>query len=233
MSIGDIGYTFRKQFDVGWYTGKVITIWPEAAKGKDRRCQYNDGDEEDLSLRELQILAKLESAPPEKKPTRKSSRSRNGNKTNIKSFVAGTPHANGGDDPVTSTPKEGTSEAPPANDRMRAAEGLAGLQSSATPRPEEAVTDASQTVGDLMRIPGTETKEADTRKDMEGDAVLFKMKGAPDPRLCCIEYYPEGSGAQEVMVEGKPALGAAGSTETVTPKLIVPRGSVNYEIEGC
>ena len=37
-----------------------MKIRPGAAKGKDRRCRYTDGDEEDLSMRELQTLAKLD-----------------------------------------------------------------------------------------------------------------------------------------------------------------------------
>ncbi len=61
-SIGDapIGYTFRKRFDEGWFTGKVVEIRPGAANDKDRRCLYEDGDVEDLSLAELKILAKLD-----------------------------------------------------------------------------------------------------------------------------------------------------------------------------
>lgn len=59
VPIGEVGYTFRKQFDDGWYTGEVVKIRPGAARGKDRRCRYNDGDEEDLSMLELQTLAEL------------------------------------------------------------------------------------------------------------------------------------------------------------------------------
>ena len=59
VAIGEVGYIFWKQFDVGWYKGEVIEIRPGAAKGKDRRCQYTDGDKEDLSVPELRTLAKL------------------------------------------------------------------------------------------------------------------------------------------------------------------------------
>ena len=64
--IGQVGYTFRKRFHSGWYTGKVTEIIPRnnsnitANCAKDRRCVYNDGDEEDLSLEELKHLAELE-----------------------------------------------------------------------------------------------------------------------------------------------------------------------------
>ena len=58
-AMGEVGYVFRKRFDDGWYNGEVVKIRPGAAKGKDRRCRYTDGDEEDLSMGELQILAKL------------------------------------------------------------------------------------------------------------------------------------------------------------------------------
>lgn len=64
--VGQVGYTFRKQFHSGWYTGQVTHILPKmhgtttAATVKDRRCLYNDGDEEDLSLEELKHLAELE-----------------------------------------------------------------------------------------------------------------------------------------------------------------------------
>ena len=67
--IGEVGYVFRKQFDDGWYNGKVVKIRPGAVKGKDRRCRYTDGDEEDLSIRELQTLAKLDKMVQKKCPT--------------------------------------------------------------------------------------------------------------------------------------------------------------------
>mmetsp|Transcript_21269 Transcript_21269/g.32460 ORF Transcript_21269/g.32460 Transcript_21269/m.32460 type:complete len:817 (+) Transcript_21269:1174-3624(+) len=75
VGIGQVGYTFRKQFHSGWYIGKVTAIIPRgsnyttttaaasaatATTVKDRRCVYNDGDEEDLSLEELKHLAELE-----------------------------------------------------------------------------------------------------------------------------------------------------------------------------
>lgn len=60
VSIGDVGYTFRKRFDEGWFTGKVVRIRPGAANDQDRRCLYEDGDEEDLSLAELKRLASLD-----------------------------------------------------------------------------------------------------------------------------------------------------------------------------
>ena len=43
-----------------------MKIRPGAAKGKDRRCRYTDGDEEDLSMRELQTLAKLDTMAKKK-----------------------------------------------------------------------------------------------------------------------------------------------------------------------
>jgi hypothetical protein len=61
VEIGDVGYEFRKQFDSGWYTGKVTEILlTVVGNTSDRRCVYNDGDVEDLSLEELQRLAKLD-----------------------------------------------------------------------------------------------------------------------------------------------------------------------------
>lgn len=60
VSIGDVGYTFRKRFHEGWFTGKVVRIRLGAANDKDRRCHYEDGDEEDLSLAELKRLASLD-----------------------------------------------------------------------------------------------------------------------------------------------------------------------------
>ena len=59
-AVGDIGYKFRKKFDDGWYSGEVTELRPGAAKGKDRRCLYEDGDSEDLSLAVLRRLALLE-----------------------------------------------------------------------------------------------------------------------------------------------------------------------------
>jgi hypothetical protein len=59
VQIGDVGYEFRKQFDAGWYTGKVTEII-FVGNAKNRRCHYNDGDVEDLSLDELKRLAKLD-----------------------------------------------------------------------------------------------------------------------------------------------------------------------------
>lgn len=67
--IGDVGYEFRKQFDAGWFTGKVTEIRPGAANGYDRRCVFSDGDIEDLRVRDLELLAKID---PEHKPPRPS-----------------------------------------------------------------------------------------------------------------------------------------------------------------
>jgi hypothetical protein len=30
--IGDVGYTFRKRFDEGWFTGEVVKIRPGACE---------------------------------------------------------------------------------------------------------------------------------------------------------------------------------------------------------
>jgi hypothetical protein len=32
INIGDVGYTFRKQFHAGWFTGQVVKIRPGAGK---------------------------------------------------------------------------------------------------------------------------------------------------------------------------------------------------------
>jgi hypothetical protein len=59
INIGDVGYQFLKEFDSGWYHGKVVEILPHADDGWDRRCIYEDGDCEDLALSELKRLATL------------------------------------------------------------------------------------------------------------------------------------------------------------------------------
>ncbi|KAL3827192.1 hypothetical protein ACHAXA_006747 [Cyclostephanos tholiformis] len=60
IKLGDVGYQFRKEFKSGWFFGKVIEIRPFAANGCDRRCVYTDGDVEDLSLVDLEELARLD-----------------------------------------------------------------------------------------------------------------------------------------------------------------------------
>ncbi|KAL9189869.1 hypothetical protein ACHAXT_009544 [Thalassiosira profunda] len=64
--VGDVGYSFRKWFDAGWFEGKVTEILPEALDGRDRRCVYSDGDAENLSVEELRALARADR--PAKKP---------------------------------------------------------------------------------------------------------------------------------------------------------------------
>ena len=59
INIGDVGYQFLKEFDSGWYNGTVVEILPDAIGGWDRRCIYEDGDCEDLTLNELIRLATL------------------------------------------------------------------------------------------------------------------------------------------------------------------------------
>eukprot|EP00956_Cyclotella_meneghiniana_P006748 scaffold9008_cov56-Cyclotella_meneghiniana.AAC.1 len=71
IGIGDVGYVFNKRFDEGWFVGEVVEIRPNAAQGKTRRCRYNDGDEEDLSLAELRALAKLDNSPTSTSPKTK------------------------------------------------------------------------------------------------------------------------------------------------------------------
>ena len=75
VNIGDVGYEFRKRFDAGWFTGKVTKIRPGAQYDKDRRCVYEDGDEEDLSLEELKILAKWDRIDKKRKEQRKATAS--------------------------------------------------------------------------------------------------------------------------------------------------------------
>jgi hypothetical protein len=55
-TIGDVGYVFRKEFNEGWFTGTVVKIMEDG----DRRCEYTDGDVEDLLLDDLVQLAKLD-----------------------------------------------------------------------------------------------------------------------------------------------------------------------------
>jgi hypothetical protein len=56
MVIGNVGYVFRKEFNEGWFTGTVVKIMEDG----DRRCEYSDGDVEDLLLDDLVQLAKLD-----------------------------------------------------------------------------------------------------------------------------------------------------------------------------
>ena len=59
VPITAVGYSFEKNFKgYGWFKGKVVEILSGAAGGKDRRCEYEDGDMEDLSLHQLRSLQK-------------------------------------------------------------------------------------------------------------------------------------------------------------------------------
>ena len=58
-AVGEVGYIFDKYFPGhGWFEGRVIAIRPGAKDGKDRRCRYEDGDEEDCTLAYLKGLPK-------------------------------------------------------------------------------------------------------------------------------------------------------------------------------
>lgn len=55
--ITSVGYAFEKYFvGHGWFKGTVVEIRPGAANDKNRRCKYEDGDVEDLSLSQLHHL---------------------------------------------------------------------------------------------------------------------------------------------------------------------------------
>ena len=57
-NVGDVGYEFNKLFEDGnSYAGFVTDIRRGAAGGRDRRCVYEDGDLEDLSMEELESFA--------------------------------------------------------------------------------------------------------------------------------------------------------------------------------
>ena len=57
VPITSVGYSFEKLFKGhGWFKGKVMEIRQGAMGGKDRRCKYEDGDMEDLSLQQLRKL---------------------------------------------------------------------------------------------------------------------------------------------------------------------------------
>ena len=56
-AIGDVGYKFLNFFpnhgkfqEGGFYQGEVIALKSVSTYGKDRRCGYTNGDEEDLHL---------------------------------------------------------------------------------------------------------------------------------------------------------------------------------------
>ena len=57
IPITSVGHSFEKLFNGhGWFKGKVVQIRPGAVGGKNRRCEYEDGDMEDLSLHQLRSL---------------------------------------------------------------------------------------------------------------------------------------------------------------------------------
>jgi len=101
IEIGDVGYEFQKQFDAGWFTGKVTQIVP-VGNEKDRRCVYNDGDIEDLSLEELHRLAKLD---PNNTVTTKP-------KISIKLKVKSTTSQDNNEDGATTKEEDSTTTAP-------------------------------------------------------------------------------------------------------------------------
>lgn len=55
--VGEVGYTFRKKFGSKFFIGKVVEIRLQAEGGLDQRCVYEDGDGEDLSVADLELLA--------------------------------------------------------------------------------------------------------------------------------------------------------------------------------
>lgn len=75
--IGDVGYKFRKQFGtMGYFTGTVVEIIPNAEMEYDRRCVYTeDGDVEDLRIEDLVELAKLDDNQSQKDCSMKGSQS--------------------------------------------------------------------------------------------------------------------------------------------------------------
>lgn len=52
-NVGDIGYTFVKEFEDGWHTGIVVAL-----ESGYSRCVYDDEDLEDVSIADLKELAK-------------------------------------------------------------------------------------------------------------------------------------------------------------------------------
>ena len=80
-AIGDVGYKFLKYFpnhgkfqEGGFCQGEVIAIKSVSTDGKDRRCRYTDGDEEDLHLNEIKKCNKA--SPHTYNPSRRSTRKR-------------------------------------------------------------------------------------------------------------------------------------------------------------
>lgn len=62
LVVGDVGYRFLKHFEGhGVFEGRVVEILANAPSKKDRRCEYNDGDIEDLSLSDLMQLSRRNS----------------------------------------------------------------------------------------------------------------------------------------------------------------------------
>ena len=75
-AVGEVGYIFHKHFPGhGWFEGKVIVIRPGAKGGKDRRCQYEDGDVEDCTLAHLKGLPKRKKRSQKEAATKQKSSS--------------------------------------------------------------------------------------------------------------------------------------------------------------
>lgn len=55
-TVGQVGYTFLKQFGTDWFTGSVFKILETDSSSQDRRCVYEDDDIEDLSIAQLEAL---------------------------------------------------------------------------------------------------------------------------------------------------------------------------------
>ena len=62
-TIGQFGWRFKKVFDVGEYEGIIVQVRPNAKDEKIYQCQYDDEDDEDLSMEQLKQQTEMKYMP--------------------------------------------------------------------------------------------------------------------------------------------------------------------------
>ena len=229
-AVGEVGHTFDKYFPGhGWFEGKVIAIRPGAKGGKDRRCQYEDGDVEDVTLAHLKGLPKRKKRSQKEATKQKSSSfSSKSVKKNKKNLPEATNTSTAAVAAVSSEADTCAEKKASTNSKMR----RPSKDSPILPRPSSREKDASKVTAESLAVEAAAEAVAelvadeslvdgDSGRSPNVDSVILGQKGMDAPSIVTTSTYGSEAGV-DLQVHGNAAATAAFASSLLVASATIP-----------